>query len=64
MKKISLKNMENALSRNEMRTIMAGSGGSPGWCGGFTWACARLGLYARLGNPNYCCSSTGSGGSW
>lgn len=27
MKKISLKNVENTLSRKEMRTIMAGSGG-------------------------------------
>ena len=29
MKKISLKNMENALSRKEMRTIMAGRRATP-----------------------------------
>lgn len=32
MKKINLKNAENALSRRELKSIMAGSGGGGGMC--------------------------------
>ncbi|MBK1895377.1 hypothetical protein [Chryseobacterium paridis] len=32
MKKINLKNAENAFSRRELKTIMAGSGGVGGMC--------------------------------
>jgi natural product precursor len=65
MKKISLKNVENTLSRKEMRSISGGSGGS-GCCiaygsGAVQWSCgysvSSAQAYYRGGGRGYCCSS-------
>ena len=63
MKKISLKDVKNGLKRDEMRIISGGSGYN-GFCGYYSFQCARLGLYCYSGNPDICCSSPGSSGSW
>ncbi|MGN6196016.1 MAG: hypothetical protein ACTHOB_13835 [Ginsengibacter sp.] len=51
-KKLNLKEISNALSRNEMKKIMAGSGdcGTSGMCGGWTGrtCCESLGFYCSL----------------
>ena len=67
MRKLSLKNAKDTLSRKEMRAVMGGSGGGytgGGWCGTYSWTCARVGLYARTGYPDQCCSNNGSTGGW
>lgn len=45
--KISFKNIKDVLSRNEMKTIMAGSGGNCGTCyvSALKYACASDLLY-------------------
>ncbi len=68
MKKISLKNVQNELTRSEMKSISGGSGNgtccarAPGyetWCG-MSYAAARA--YTSNGGQ-WCCDSCGSA-SW
>jgi hypothetical protein len=65
MKKISLKNVKDTLSRDEMRSISGGygngccvaygSGSSPQWSCGYSHSSAQS--YYRNGGRGYCCAS-------
>ena len=63
MKKISLKNVKDTLSRKEMRTIAGGYGGAypccvmlpGGWSCGYTVGFAQS--YYNGGGAGYCCAS-------
>jgi natural product precursor len=60
MKKISLKNVKETLTRKEMRSITGGYG----FCGCASYTCARyFGKHARCGGGG-CCTYQGSSGSW
>lgn len=67
MKKISLKNVKETLSRKEMKSITGGTEElESGWCACFEYTCARyFGKQARC-NGGGCCSNRdiGAGGSW
>ena len=59
MKKISLKSVKNALSRDEMRVIAGG-------CGAFSHnTCGGIPCSSNLGCDSYCpvCANVGAGGN-
>jgi|LakMenEpi03Aug12_release.lakeMendotaPanAssembly.Ray.scaffolds.fasta_scaffold4295598_1 natural product precursor len=63
MKKISLKNVKETLTRKEMRTIAGGYGGTYGCCVMLPagWSCGYTVQFAQSyyngGGAGYCCTS-------